>query len=105
MLLDTATRLPCFARTRHTLPQHHVTVPRDQGRTVSGMCRAVITIISRDLREAVTLREVARQTVVQVPVDIDPRGWRYASTWWLQPCSEGEAQRVWRAQDGHAGRA
>ena len=42
-------------------------VPRDQGRTDSELRHAIITITSRDLREAMAIREMARQTVFTVP--------------------------------------
>ena len=97
MILNTVSQLPSYDRTRHTLPRVHVVVPRHQSFTESGMRHAVITISSRDLREANTIRELARQTPVQVPTSIDTRGWRYASTWWMQPRGE-EALNAWRAQ-------
>ena len=66
-------QMPSYDRTRHTLPRVHVVVPRHQGYTESGMMHAVVTIPSRDLREAITIRELARQTPVQVPTSIDTR--------------------------------
>ena len=59
MLMGTSARLPSFDRSRHVLPRIHEVVPRDQGFTESGMCHAVITVISRDLREAIAIRELA----------------------------------------------
>ena len=96
MLLNTMSQMPSYDRTRHTLPRVHVVVPRHQTYTESGMMHAVITIPSRDLREAITIRELARQTPVDVPTHIDPRGWRYASTWWMQPRGD-EAVHAWQA--------
>ena len=96
MLMGTSARLPSFDRSRHVLPRIHEVVPRDQGFTESGMCHAVITVISRDLREAIAIRELARQTVVQVPTSIDTRGWRYASTWWVQQRGQDEARHAWQ---------
>ena len=83
-------------QSRHVLPRIHVVVPRDKGFTESGMYHAVITVISRDLREAIAIRELARQTVVQVPTSIDTRGWRYASTWWVQQRGQDEARHAWQ---------
>ena len=58
----------------------------------SGLIHAIITITSRDLREAITIREMARQTPVDVPGNINNRQWRYAATWWMQPRSEAQQQ-------------
>ena len=64
------------------------------GRTDSELRRAIITITSRDLREAITIREMARQTVVPVPHWLDSRGFRMASTWWMQPRGQEEARHA-----------
>jgi len=96
MLQNTVPQLPSWDGTRHSLPRVHVVVPRNQNLTDSGLCHAVITIPSRDLREAITIRELARQTPVPVPRTIDTRGWRYASTWWMQPRGD-EALNAWQA--------
>ena len=56
-------------------------------------------ITSRDLREAIAIREMARQTMVQVQREIYPREWRYASTWWTQPRNETEERSCWRAEE------
>ena len=98
MLQTTANRMPSFEAGRHVLPEHHVVVPRDQGRTDTGLRHAIITITSRDLREAITIREMARQTVVTVPRWLDSRGFRMASTWWMQPRGETERRHAWRPQ-------
>ena len=95
MIQATAERMPSFDRTRHRLPQAHVHIPRGQGRTQSGLIHAIITITSRDLREAITIREMARQTPVDVPGNIDNRRWRYAATWWMQPRNEAQQQSAW----------
>ena len=96
MLLNTMSQMPSYDRTRHTLPRVHVVVPRHQNYTESGMMHAVVTIPSRDLREAITVRELARQTPVVVPTTIDTRGWRYASMWWMQPRGD-EVVHAWQA--------
>ena len=96
MLLNTVSQMPSYDRTRHALPRVHVVVPRRQTYTESGMMHAVVTIPSRDLREAIAVRELARQTPVTVPTSIDTRGWRYASTWWMQPRGD-EALHAWQA--------
>ena len=96
MLQHTVSQLPSWDGTRHTLPRVHVVIPRNQNLTESGLCHAVITIPSRDLREAITIRELARQTPVIVPKFVDDRGWRYPSTWWMQPRGD-EAQHAWQA--------
>ena len=88
MLQATADRTPSFDRTRHRLPRYQVLVPRDQARVAIGACHAVVTITSRDLREAITIREMARHTRVTVPRQLDSRQWRYASTRWMQPRSD-----------------
>ena len=98
MLSAPAERMPRFERGRRKLPEHHVVVPRRQGPTESGRYRLIITIPSRDLREAITIREMARQTPAKVPAEIDTRVSRYSSTWWLQPRSEQETAAPWRVQ-------
>ena len=98
MLQATAIRMPSFEADRHVLPEHHVVVPRDQGRTDTGLRHVIITITSRDLREAITIREMARQTMVTVPRWLDTRGFRMASTWWMQPRGEAERRHAWRPQ-------
>ena len=52
---------------------HHCVIPQRQAAD-SGAIHAIITACTRDLREALTLREVARQIVVPVPREIDERG-------------------------------
>ena len=96
MLLNTMSQMPSYDRTRHTLPRVHVVVPWHQNYTESGMMHAVVTIPSRDLHEAIAVRELARQTPVTVPTSIDTRGWRYSSTWWMQPCGD-EVVHAWQA--------
>ena len=73
-------------------------VPRDEGRTDSELRHAIITITSRDLCEAITIREMARQTVVTVPHWLDSRGFRMASTRWMQPRGATERKHAWRPQ-------
>ena len=99
MLQATAERMPSFDRLRHTLPGCHIVVPRDQPRTRSGHSHAVLTITLQDLRGAITIREMARQTQVVVPRDIDNREWRYASTWWMQPRGDEEERSTWHAAE------
>ena len=64
----------------------------------SGHRRAAITIVSPNLRVAITIRKVARETRAQVPKHIDQRGRRYASTWWLRPGDDAQWERARRAQ-------
>ena len=64
---------------------HTCVVPEHQQPAASGAIHAVVTACTRDLMEAVTLREAARNIVVPVPTEIDARGRRFASTWWMQP--------------------
>ena len=59
----------------------------------SGLIHAIITITSRDLREAITICEMARQTPVDVPGNID----NHAATWWMQPRGEAQQQSAWTA--------
>ena len=63
-----------------------------------GHRHAVITIVSPNLREAITIRKGARQTFVQGPTHIEQRGRRYASMWWLRPRDAAQRKRAWRAQ-------
>ena len=98
MLQSTAAHMASYEAGRRVLPEHPVVVPRDQGRTDTGLRHAIITIISRDLREAITIREMARQTVVTVPHWFDSHGFRMASTWWIQPRGETERRHAWRPQ-------
>ena len=97
MLAESARRMPSWDPAVHSLCMHHAVVPTGQTRTASGAVHAVVTAATVDLREAVTLREVARQIVVDVPLDIDPRGRRFASTWWMQPRGPGAAETTWVA--------
>ena len=55
----------------------------------------MITVSARDLREAITIRELARQTPVYVLTSIDLRGRQYASPWWMQPRGD-EARNAWQ---------
>ena len=64
----------------------------------SGLRHAIVAIPCRDLREAVTVRELARQSIVPAPSHIDQRGYRYAAAWWLQPRSGRQWEHAWRAQ-------
>jgi len=64
---------------------HTVTIPENATVTASGAVHAIVTVSSRDLREALTLREVARKIVVPAPENVDVREQRYAATWWMQP--------------------
>ena len=84
-LLDTATQLHGFDRRRARLPFHHVTLPARDGRTESGLRHAIVTVTSRNFEDADTMYELARQTTVRVPLHVDDRGERFASTWWMQP--------------------
>ena len=98
LLERTAARLPSFDPAIHVLPRIHVIVPPNQPGTESGLRHAIVTIPCKDLREAVTARELARQSIVAVPTQIDQRGYRYAATWWLQPRSDRQWEHAWRAQ-------
>ena len=98
LLERTSSRLPSFDPAVHVLPRFHIIVPPNQPGTESGLRHAIVTIPCRDLREAVTARELARQTLVPVPLHIDPRGYRFAATWWLQPRSDRQWEHAWRAQ-------
>ena len=64
----------------------------------SGLRHAIVAIPRRDLREAVTVRELARQSIVPAPSHIDQRGYRYVAAWWLQPRSGRQWEHAWRAQ-------
>ncbi len=64
----------------------------------SGLIHAIITITSRDLREAITIREMAWHTPAHVPAEMDTRERRYASIWWMQPRGDCDQQTAWRAQ-------
>ncbi|MFM7980648.1 MAG: hypothetical protein ACKPKO_15145, partial [Candidatus Fonsibacter sp.] len=70
MVQAAAEGMPSFDRTRHRLPEHHVGVPSRQSPTDSGLYHVIITIPSRDLCEAITIREMAMQTPVHVPATI-----------------------------------
>ena len=64
----------------------------------SGLRHAIVAIPCRDLRDAVTVRELARQSIVPAPSHIDQRGYRYAAAWWLQARSGRQWEHAWRAQ-------
>ena len=98
LLERTSTRLPSFDPAVHVLPRFHAIVPPNQPGTESGLRHAIVTVPCKDLREAVTARELARQTLVPVPLHIGPRGYRFAATWWLQPRSDRQWEHAWRAQ-------
>ena len=74
---------------------HTCVVPEHHQVAASGAIHAVITACTRDLTEALTLREVARQIVVPAPTEIDARGRRFASTWWMQPRGPDADQAAW----------
>ena len=59
MFLATATHLPSFFPATMALPFHRVVVPHGQGRTESGLCHAVIMVPSRNLCEAVSIKQLA----------------------------------------------
>ena len=85
MLKMAARNMPGWEVTRHTLPMHSVTIPAHATVTDSGAVHAIVIVGSRDLREALTLMEVARKISVLVPENVDMREQRYAATWWMQP--------------------
>ena len=84
-LAESASRLPIWDSARNVLCMHTCVVPEHQQLAASGAIHAVVTSCTRDLVEAVTLREAARNIVVPVPPEIDARDKRFASTWWMQP--------------------
>ena len=100
MLQATAEHMPSFDKTRRRLLAHHVVLPRGQGRTRFGLIQAIITMTLRDLREAITIREMARQTPAHVPAEIDVRvALRFhLVAWWVQPRGEAETLSVWHAR-------
>ena len=65
MLKMAARNMPGWDVTRHTLPMHPVTIPAHATVTDSGAVHAIVTAGPRDLREALTLMEVARKISVQ----------------------------------------
>ena len=73
MLKMTARNMPGWDVTRHVLPMHSVTIPPNATVTHSGAVHAIVTVGSRDLREAQTLMEVARKISVPVPENVDMR--------------------------------
>ena len=85
MLKQVARNMPSWDCTRHVLPMHSVTIPANATVTDSGAVHAIVTAGSRDLREALTLMEVARKIGAPVPENVDMREQRYAATWWMQP--------------------
>ena len=84
-LAESATRLPKWDSAKHVLCMRTCVVPEHQQPAASGAIHAVVTTCTRDLMEAVTLREAARNIVAPVPTDLDARGRRIASTRWMQP--------------------
>ena len=75
----TATRMLFFDPRVHILPFCHVVVA-DTNQVGSGARIAIITVTDPDLNQAMTILEIARPTQVTVPLDIDRRGLRCAST-------------------------
>ena len=94
MLEATAARLPSYDRRTHRLPRLHVHIPGQVSRTESDAKLAIITVCTNEFTEAHTVFELARQTFVPVPADIDPRRQRLASTWWVQPRGD-EVNHAW----------
>ena len=84
MMKETAIRTPSFNPRAHALPFHHVVVAV-ASQVGSGARMAIITAPSPELKHAMTIFEMVRQTQVTVAQDIDIRGVRFASTWWMQP--------------------
>ena len=72
-----------------SLCMHSCVIPEHQQSARSGAIHAVVTVCTRDLTEALTLREVARPIVVPVPTEIDARCRRFAFTCWMQPRGPG----------------
>ena len=85
--------MPSFDPRAHKLPYHATIAPRTQAG--SGARVAIVTVPGRDFQEALTIREIVRNTLVPVPRHIDTRGARYASFWWMQPRRE-DVLRAWR---------
>ena len=84
MLKMAARNMPGWDVTRHTLPMHSVTIPANATVTDSGAVHAIVTVGSRDLKQALTLMEAARKIAVPLPENVDMREPRYAATWWWQ---------------------
>ena len=74
---------------------HSCVIPEHQQSAHSGAIHAVVTARTRDLTEALTLREVARQIVVPVPTEIDARGRRLAPVWWMKPRGPSAQLAAW----------
>ena len=93
-LAEAATRLPRWDMARHVLCTHSCVIQEHQQSAHSGAIQAVVKACTRDLT-ALTLREVARHIVVPAPTEIDARGRRFASTWWMQPRGPGAELGTW----------
>ena len=85
MLKMAARNMPDWDVTRHMLPMHSVTIPPNATVIHSGAVHAIVTVGSRDLKQALTLKDGARKIKVPVPESVDMREQRYAATWWWKP--------------------
>ena len=85
--------MPSFDTDIQDMPFIHVVIGGRQA--ASGARIAIITGPSWDYAEALTIFELVRQTVLPAPSNIDARGTRYASCWWMQPRRE-DVLRAWR---------
>ena len=87
-LAESAARRPSWDTSQHVLCMHH-------GAIASGAIHASVTACTRNLTEALTSREIARGIIVPAPLHIDPRGRRFASTWWIQPFGPDAEDNTW----------
>ena len=94
MLEETARQLSSFDRRRQMLPFYQVMMPDRASRTDSGANIAILTVRTKEFTEALTVFEFVRQTIVDVPSDIEWRGRRFAPTYWMQPRGV-EADHTW----------
>ena len=90
----TAERMAGYDRDYDDIPFCHIVIGRSQA--YSGARIAIITVTDRDLTSAQTIFELVRQTQAPVPRDIDGRGMRLASCYWMQPRRD-QVYTTWRA--------
>ena len=89
----TAQTYPGYDTQLHEIPFVHVVIGKTQA--ASGARIAIITAPSRFLEEALTIFELVRQTQVPVPDNIDMRGIRFATCYWMQP-GPNDVADTWR---------
>ena len=89
----TTSTYPSFDTQLHEIPFVHVVIGKTQA--ASGARIAIITVPSFLLGDSLTIFELVRQTQVPVPDNIDMRGIRFATCYWMQ-IGPNDVADTWR---------